>query len=88
MSKYDKLWEYVAKCEKTPLALSFEEAEGIAGVPIDHSFLRYKRELEGYGGRVVKISLKESSIVFERNAEQAEKGDNADDPCKNKRGML
>ena len=41
MSKYDKLWEYVAKCEKTPLTLSFEEAEGIAGVPIDHSLLRY-----------------------------------------------
>ena len=77
MSKYDKLWEYVAKCEKTPLVLSFEEAEGIAGVPIDHSLLRYKRELEGYGGRVVKISLKEKSILFEKNGETREDGDKA-----------
>ena len=77
MSKYEKLWEYVAGCEKMPLVLSFEEAEGIAGVPIDHSFLRYKRELEVYGGRVVKISLKEKSILFEKNGEAREDGDKA-----------
>ena len=42
MSKYDSLWEYVQKSEKTSFKLTFKEIEIIAGVPIDHSFLKYK----------------------------------------------
>ena len=49
MSKYDLLWEYIKKEEKDTLKLSFEEIKNITGAPIDHSFLRYKKELETYG---------------------------------------
>ena len=34
--------------------LTFEEIESIAGIPIDHSFLSYKKELLEYGFRVKK----------------------------------
>lgn len=45
MSKYDKLWEYVFKDGRDQFTLSFEEIGRIAGVPIDHAFLTYKRSL-------------------------------------------
>ena len=45
MSKYDKLWEYVFKDGRNRFTLIFEEIERIAGVPIDHAFLTYKKEL-------------------------------------------
>ena len=45
MSKYDKLWEYVEKQEGDELVLTFDEIGTIAGVPLDHSFLNYKKEL-------------------------------------------
>ena len=58
MSKYDKLWEYV------------EEQEGaIAGVPLDHSFLNYKKELLPHGWEVGKISMKQQTVRFKRLAE-------------------
>jgi len=46
--------------------MSFAEIEKIAGLPIDHSFLNYKKELQVYGWKVGKISLKEQSVVFEK----------------------
>ncbi len=66
MSKYDLLWEYIKKEEKDTLRLSFEEIKNIAGTPIDHSFLRYKKELESYGYKVSKISIKEETVTFEK----------------------
>lgn len=45
MSKYNALWEYVQKSGKESFQLTFEEIQMIAGVPIDHSFLKYKKEL-------------------------------------------
>lgn len=66
MSKYDLLWEYIKKSEKDNLKLSFEEIKNIAGTPIDHSFLRYKKELEAYGYKVSKISMKEETVAFEK----------------------
>ena len=45
MSKYNKLWEYIEICGKEQLILTFEEINSIAGVPLDHSFLKYKKEL-------------------------------------------
>ena len=33
--------------------------------PIDHSFLTYKKELDEYGFKVGKISMKEKTISFE-----------------------
>lgn len=69
MSKYDKLWEYVFKDGRDRFTLSFEEIGRIAGVPIDHAFLTYKKELAAYGYRVEKISMKAKTVAF-RRAEQ------------------
>lgn len=62
MGKYTALWEFVQK--NAPLSLSFDEIKDIAGVPIDHSFLRYKKELLDYGCQVGKISLKSQTVTF------------------------
>ena len=43
MSKYDALWRKIAETRDDRLELTFEEAETLAGLPMDHSFLRYKR---------------------------------------------
>ena len=64
MSKYDALWAHVRAQSGDVLTLSFDEIEQIAGVAVDHSLLRYKRELEGSGWRVEKISLKNRTIRF------------------------
>lgn len=69
MSKYEALWEFVRKQDGDHLTLSFDEIEKIAGLPIDHSFLNYKKELNDYGWTVGKISLKEKTVKFERLAE-------------------
>lgn len=62
MSKYNKLWEYIEICGKEQLILTFEEINSIAGVPLDHSFLKYKKELLEYGYKVEKISMKEKKV--------------------------
>jgi len=64
MSKYSVLWDYVAAEGKEKLVLSFAEIEKIAGLPIDHSFLTFKKELLPMGFRVGKISMKEQTVVF------------------------
>ncbi len=66
MSKYDPLWAYVKESGKTSLCLTFEEIEKIAGVPLDHSFLTYKKELTAYGYKAGKISMKQRTVQFER----------------------
>ncbi|WP_418745990.1 hypothetical protein [Frisingicoccus sp.] len=66
MSKYVSLWEYVQKNDSPSFKLTFEEIEKIAGVPIDHSFLRYKKELTAYGYQVGKISMKEKTVIFNK----------------------
>ena len=66
MSKYNALWEYVKNSGKQSLQLTFDEIQSIAGVPIDHSFLNFKKELTNYGYRVGKISMKEKSVNFEK----------------------
>lgn len=64
MSKYAPLWEYIKKNE--PEQLSFDTVEKICGIPIDHAFLTYKKELEAYGFRIGKISMKEKTVKVER----------------------
>ncbi len=64
MSKFNSLWEYVQKSENGTLKLTFEEIQDIAGIPIDHSFLKYKKELTEYGYQVEKISMKEQTVTF------------------------
>lgn len=66
MSKFDTLWEYVQNAEGESLSLTFEEIQNIAGIPIDHSFLKYKKELAEYGWQVGKISMKEQTVCFHK----------------------
>lgn len=66
MSKYDALWEYVQKNGSQSFKLTFDEIQNIAGLPIDHSFLKYKKELADYGYQVGKISMKEQTVIFHK----------------------
>ncbi len=66
MSKYDALWAYVQKDGSPTLKLTFAQIQEIAGIPIDHSFLKYKKELTDYGYQVGKISMKERTVIFKR----------------------
>ena len=66
MSKYEPLWEYLRDNAESSVKLTFDEIKKIAGVPIDHSFLTYKKELLSYGFRVGKISMKEKTVSFEK----------------------
>ena len=64
MSKYDKLWEYIKENKKEEYKLTFGEIREILGFDIDHSFLKYKKELLEYGYEVKKISIKEKYILI------------------------
>lgn len=66
MSKYDPLWKYIQEKDSDSMKLTYAEIEEIAGLPIDHSFLTYKKELLAYGYKVGKISMKEQTVVFEK----------------------
>ena len=66
MSKYDALWAWIRENGTDSFQLTFAEIEQIAGLPIDHSFLKYKKDLLSYGYQVVKISMKEQTVAFEK----------------------
>lgn len=66
MSKYSSLWEYVQRTGSQSFLLTFEEIQNITGIPIDHSFLKYKKELTEYGYQVEKISMKEQTVSFNK----------------------
>lgn len=66
MSKYNAVWKYVQSCGQQMLKLTFDEIRDIAGIPIDHSFLKHKKELLEYGYQVGKISMKEGTVTFNR----------------------
>lgn len=66
MSKYDELWKWIAENGQDRFKLSYAQIQEIAGVPIDHSFLKYKKELLDYGYQVGKISMKEETVSFEK----------------------
>lgn len=70
MSKYDQLWQYIANNENGDFELTFEQIREIAGVTLNHSFLRYKKELLDYGFEVEKISLKNQVVKFTKLDEQ------------------
>lgn len=65
ISKYQPLWDYVAKTGKYPLKLSFEDITSICGFEIDHSFLTYKKEALRYNFAVKKISIKDKTVEFD-----------------------
>ena len=66
MSKYEPLWKWIRDNGTDNFKLTYAEIEEIAGVPIDHSFLKYKKELLEYGFCVEKISMKEETVMFQR----------------------
>ncbi len=66
MSKYDTLWKWINENKTNDFKLTYTEIENIAGVPIDHSFLTFKRELLQYGFKVGKISMKQQTVDFEK----------------------
>ncbi len=66
MSKYEPLWQYLQGRKEDALTLTFAEIGAIAGVPLDHSFLRFKKELLAYGWQVGKISMKAETVAFAR----------------------
>lgn len=66
MGKYERLWSYIKDCGKDTITLSFEEIGVIVGIPIDHSFLKYKKELIEYGYEVGRISMKDKTVLFIR----------------------
>ena len=66
MSKYEPLWNYLKNNNKDNYKLSYEEIINILGFRIDHSFLKYKKELKEYGYEAGKISIKEQTIIFNK----------------------
>lgn len=64
MSKYLKLWEYIKEQSSDILKLTYDEIETITGVPLDHSFLTYKKELLEYGWQVKMVHMKEKYVEF------------------------
>ena len=66
MSKYEPLWIWIKENGTDCFKLTYAEIEKIAGLPIDHSFLSYKKELTEYGYKVGKISLKAQTVSFEK----------------------
>ena len=64
MSKYEPLWKYIKDNKKEEYKLTYEEIRNILGFDIDHSFLKYKKELLEYGYEVSKISIKEKYILI------------------------
>ena len=66
MSKYDALWGWIQENGTDSFLLTFAEIETIAGLPMDHSFLTYKKELPAYGYQVTKISMKAQTVAFQK----------------------
>jgi len=66
VSKYLKLWEYIKNQDEDSLKLSYDEIKQIAGIPIDHSFLTYKKELLEFGWSVKKIYMKDKCVEFKK----------------------
>lgn len=69
MSKYDRLWQYIKENGSDSFKLTFDEIQVIADIPIDHSFLKYKKELTDYGYQVGKISMKDQTVLFTKTTQ-------------------
>ena len=66
MSKYNALWAWIKENGTDSCKLTFAEIEQITGLPMDHAFLTYKKELLDYGYQVGKISMKAQTVVFQK----------------------
>ena len=58
MSKYNALWEWIRENGTDSFKLTFDEIGQIAGAPIDHSFLVYKKELIGRLSELEEITYR------------------------------
>lgn len=68
MSKYNLFWKYIKINGKNSFMLSYSKNLQIARLPINPSFLKNKNELQEYGAKVGKISLKKQSVTIDRIA--------------------
>ena len=66
MSKYESLWKYIKDNKKEEYKLTYEEIRSILGFDLDHSFLKYKKELLEYGYEITKISIKEKYVLIHK----------------------
>ena len=66
MSKYEPLWKYIKENKKDEFKLNYEDIRSVLGFDIDHSFLKYKKELLEYDYEVVKISIKEKYVLIHK----------------------
>lgn len=66
MSKYEPLWKYIKSKRKNHYELTYRDIKDILGFEIDHSFLSYKKELNDYGYEVVKISMKNKTVIINK----------------------
>ena len=66
MSKYEPLWMYIKDNKKEEYKLTYEEIRSILGFDIDHSFLKYKKELLEYGYEITKISIKGKFVLIHK----------------------
>ncbi len=66
MNNYATLWEYISSCKESNITLTFKRISEITGSHLDHSFLRYKKELAEYGYTVKKFLIKEQKVTFEK----------------------
>ena len=66
MSKYEPLWKWIEENGQDSFKLTYAQIEEILEFPIDHSFLKFKKELLAYGYQVEKISMKEETVAFIR----------------------
>ena len=66
MSKYEPLWKYIKDNKKEEYKLTYEEIRSVLGFNIDHSFLKYKKELLEYGYEITKISIKDKYVLIHK----------------------
>ena len=68
MSKYTKLWNYLKDSCLGTETLTFDEIYGICGASVDDAFMQHKYELEQYGLSVVRVNLRDRTVLFAHNA--------------------
>ena len=64
MNKYNALWKWISVNGEECVKLTFGQIEEITGIPIDNSFLKYKKELTEYGYCMVKIFMQRSTLLL------------------------
>ena len=66
MNKYNAFGKWISDNGEEFVKLTFGQIEEITGIPIDHSFLKYKKELTEHGYRIGKNSMKNETVTFEK----------------------